>query len=799
MGVSLQYEPLYGVNSSERCISSILTIDGFSILLDCGWDSAFDTASIEALTQRASSINAVLLSYPDIPHLGALPYLVGRCGMAAPVISTLPIRRMGLMFMYDTYQSIVAQTPFETFNLDDVDAAFEIGGQEKRYHLIKYQQRYALDGLDGGAGIVVTPHPAGHMLGGTVWHITKGTESIVYAVDFNHRRERHLKPLSFSAFSRPSHLIVSASRALSNMNARNSDELVERLESVVSAGGNALLPIDSAGRVIELAVQLSDIWASSTILSKASLIVLSEFSGGTFRFARSMIEYMSDEVVKRFDVSRENLFDFKNKPLHLFRTRAELTALEQREKFPTPKVILASSSSLEYGFSRDLFVEWCTSPQNAVVLVDEPEPNTLYAKLFDHISHPGPFDLSLTVKAKVQLSGEELNKWRDSERAKKEAEKEEEERKLEEERKANEEENKTVDADGDANMGDAGDANGDANGENGINVEAEPQNSGSSVSMSDFDEKAEENLEKSLQEGSTFSWARNANEVVLSRTAVEEATWDAYGQVIDTTRFMIGEDPGEGAPERPARVQEPTWTPMGVETEEIPTKYVSEEVSLKVACRLMFVDFAGLTDGESLKRLVKQMEPRRVVIVKGRKEETEELRRFVVESVFSSGLLQGGGENGDPADPLQDVVCPAVRQVVDITTNTPVQDVVLRDALVGGLDWVDINNSAVAHMEAVLHKDEETGGYALDVGSDGKGHGTLFIGTIMLNRLREALGEAGMKTEFAGGVLCIENESTGTVVLVKKLGAQNIVIDGAFSEEYLRVREIVYRELIVPL
>lgn len=798
MGVSLHYEPLYGVNSSERCIASILTIDGFSILLDCGWDSAFDTAAIQALTDRASSINAVLLSHPDIPHLGALPYLVGRCGMAAPVVSTLPIRRMGLMFMYDTYQSIVAQRPFDTFNLDDVDAAFEIGGQEKRYHLIKYQQRFALDALDGGAGIVVTPHPAGHMLGGTVWNITKGTESIVYAVDFNHRRERHLKPLSFSAFSRPSHLIISASRALSSMNARNSHELIERLESVVSGGGNALLPIDSAGRVIELAVQLSDVWASSDTLSKASLIVLSEFSVGTFRFVRSMIEYMSDEVVKRFDVSRENLFDFKNKPLHLFRTRAELTALEQSEKFPTPKVILASSSSMEYGFSRDLFVEWCTSAQNAVVLVDEPEPNTLYAKLFDRISDPEPFDLELTVKAKVQLSGEELSKWRESEKARKQAEKEEEERKLEEERKVNEEENNAGDADGDAKMGDGDDPNGVSNGENGMNNEAVPQSPGSSVSMSDFDERAEETLEKSMEEGGTFSWARHQDQVVLSRTVVEEPTWDAYGQVIDTKRFMIGEDPGEGAPERHTRVQEPTWTPVGVETEEIPTKYVSDSVSLKVACRLMFVDFAGLTDGESLKRLVKQMEPRRVVIVKGKKEETEELQRFVVESVFSSGLLQGGGENGDPADPLQDVVCPAVRQVVDITTNTPVQDVVLRDTLVDGLDWVGINNSAVAHMDAVLHKDEESGGYALDVGT-GKGHGTLFIGTIMLNRLREALGKEGMSTEFAGGVLCIENTESGSVVLVKKMGPQNIVIDGAFSEEYLRVRDIVYRELIVPL
>ncbi len=123
MGVSVQYEPLYGVNSAGRALSSILTIDGFKILLDCGWTSSFDVSYISALAERAKTVDVVLLSYPDIPHLGALPYAVGRCGLAAPIISTLPVWRMGQMFMYDAYQSLIAKRQFDLFNLDDVDAA----------------------------------------------------------------------------------------------------------------------------------------------------------------------------------------------------------------------------------------------------------------------------------------------------------------------------------------------------------------------------------------------------------------------------------------------------------------------------------------------------------------------------------------------------------------------------------------------------------------------------------------------------------------------------------------------------
>ena len=42
-----------------------------------------------------------------------------------------------------------------------------------------------------GHGLTITPFPAGHMVGGTIWKIVKdGEEEIVYAIDFNHKKER---------------------------------------------------------------------------------------------------------------------------------------------------------------------------------------------------------------------------------------------------------------------------------------------------------------------------------------------------------------------------------------------------------------------------------------------------------------------------------------------------------------------------------------------------------------------------------------------------------------------------------
>jgi hypothetical protein len=52
---------------------------------------------------------------------------------------------------------------------------------------LKYNQSVSLRGK--GQGLSITPVPAGHMIGGTIWRIVKdGEEDIVYAVDYNHKK-----------------------------------------------------------------------------------------------------------------------------------------------------------------------------------------------------------------------------------------------------------------------------------------------------------------------------------------------------------------------------------------------------------------------------------------------------------------------------------------------------------------------------------------------------------------------------------------------------------------------------------
>ncbi len=132
----IKLEPLSGVQDAGP-LCYLLQVDDFRLLLDCGWDESLDLAYVDALRRKvvASQIDAVLLSYGDIPHTGALPYLVGKCGLSCPIYATVPVYKMGQMFLYDWFLSHHNVEDFSLFTLDDVDAAFE------KVQQLKYSQQ----------------------------------------------------------------------------------------------------------------------------------------------------------------------------------------------------------------------------------------------------------------------------------------------------------------------------------------------------------------------------------------------------------------------------------------------------------------------------------------------------------------------------------------------------------------------------------------------------------------------------------------------------------------------------------
>lgn len=90
------------------------------------------------------------------------------------------------MTLTDLYKSKNDQFMFGEYSLGDVNLAFE-----RKMVPLRYSQPYALSGRL--IGVTLTAYPAGHTIGGTVWKIKKDTDVIVYAVDYNHKKERYVR------------------------------------------------------------------------------------------------------------------------------------------------------------------------------------------------------------------------------------------------------------------------------------------------------------------------------------------------------------------------------------------------------------------------------------------------------------------------------------------------------------------------------------------------------------------------------------------------------------------------------
>ncbi|KAH1225898.1 Cleavage and polyadenylation specificity factor subunit 2 [Glycine max] len=350
MGTSVRVTPLCGVYN-ENPLSYLVSIDGFNFLVDCGWNDHFDPSHLQPLARVASTIDAVLLSHADTLHLGALPYAMKRLGLSSP-------------------------------------------------HFGK------------GEGIVIAPHVAGHLLGGTIWKITKDGEDVIYAVDFNHRKERHLNGTVLGSFVRPAVLITDAYNALNNQPYRrqNDKEFGDILKKTLRAGGNVLLPVDTVGRVLELILMLELYWADENL--NCPIYFLTYVASSTIDYVKSFLEWMSDTIAKSFE--KTHCYACTCWYVTLLINKTELDNAPDG-----PKVVLASMASLEAGFSHDIFVEWANDVKNLVLFTERGQFATL-ARMLQ--ADPPPKAVKVVVSKCVPLVGEELIAYEEEQnRIKKEA------------------------------------------------------------------------------------------------------------------------------------------------------------------------------------------------------------------------------------------------------------------------------------------------------------------------------------------------------------------------------------------
>ncbi len=782
----VRMRPISGGAGAETPHCYLLEVDEFTFLLDCGWDPLFSEDLTRELKKHIHRIDAVLLSYPDNLHLGALPHAVGKLGLSCPIYATVPVHKMGQMFLYDLYQARRNMEDFELFTLDEVDKTFDMITQ------LKYNQSVQLTGK--GAGLTITPISAGHMIGGAMWRIVKeGEEDIVYAVDYNHKRERHLNGADVEKISRPSLLITDALNATyTQVRRRGRDEqLMTTILQTLRGGGNVLVCVDTAGRVLELAHMVDQLWQNKDSgLLAYSLALLNNVSYNVVEFAKSQIEWMSEKLMRTFEGRRNNPFAFRHmKHCH---------SIAEVNKVPSPKVVLASMPDMECGFSRELFAQWAGNKKNSIILTSRSSDGTLTADL---IKNGGDRVIDIWTGKRVKLQGFELEEYKRREKERKNRE------------------------DGLMDDDEASSSSDEEMEASGGGTAAKPKSVKHDIIM-----KPSASSHPGAEPGGGRSQKRGFFKSTKSKFPMyphheEKIRWDDYGEIvkieewIDHTATIANDNNESGGADGGAAPSGANGTSNSlledsnnVESSEVPTKCVRQNASVHVKAQIQYIDFEGRSDGESVDKLIRQVKPRRVIIVRGSDEACEVMAKLAETVTADTGV----GSNAR-------VFLARTGEMVDATTESYIYQMRLPESLMAKisfqhakdnayLGWVDgrvtypeelkdINATEDEDKENV--EDMETGESqpkkskipTLEPLPEDEvvSHPPNFVNELKLSDFKMVLSKHNIASEFQGGVLFC---GSGTVAL-RRHDSGRVTIEGCVSNEYYQVRDLLYQQYAI--
>ncbi|KAK9421321.1 putative Cleavage and polyadenylation specificity factor subunit 2 [Seiridium unicorne] len=443
------FTPLQGAKSDSTAVQSILELDGgVKVLVDVGWDETFDPQKLKELEKQVPTLSLVLLTHATISHLGAFAHCCKHLPLFTriPVYATTPVISLGRTLLHELYASTpLAATTIPKSSLNEVSYSYnaqasttesnillqpptheEISKYFSLINSLKYLQPHQPLGSPFSPplnGLSITAYNSGSTLGGTIWHIQHGLESIVYAVDWNQGRENVYAGAAWlggaggggaeviESLRKPTALVCSSKGATKSSlpRAKRDEPLLETIEACVTNGGTVLIPVDSGARVLELAYLLEHAWRRHEAkedgkLHFAELYLAGRSIHSTMRYARSMLEWMDERIVQEFEEVADGIkntngatnganqekaggpLDFKF--LKLLDRKGQVNRVLSRTNGDSSvgKVILASDSSLEWGFSKDAFKTLIQDPKNLLVLTGLPSPpvdgSTMLSSIF---------------------------------------------------------------------------------------------------------------------------------------------------------------------------------------------------------------------------------------------------------------------------------------------------------------------------------------------------------------------------------------------------------------------------------
>ncbi|KAK6495052.1 hypothetical protein TWF481_003079 [Arthrobotrys musiformis] len=267
-------------------------------------------------------------------------------------------------------------------------------------------------------------------------------------------------------------------------------------------------------------------------------------------------------------------------------------------------------------------------------------------------------------------------------------------------------------------------------------------------------------------------------------------------------------------------------------------KLVINTTTVMLKNGLVFVDYEGISDGRSLRMLLPQLKPKKVVLVGGTVEETEVLGKEV-EAMMEKEREKLRGFNDDDREDEEErekeVFTPKVGEIVNVGGETEVWSLKLSDSLVKMLKWQSVGGLGVVHVIGRVVVDESTDIIKPEIKKDEdvnmetpdkeeedkkrqlildvlpptsstaniKSAKPIHVGDIKLPELRKVLLDAGHTAELTGegrllcdGVVSVVKEGVGRVTIEDVGGSGGLLSGrGKGRGRFWEVRKWVYEGL----
>lgn len=763
--------------------------------------------------RHVSTLSFILLTHATTSHLGAYVHCCKHFPLFTriPVYATVPVISLGRTLLQDLYASTpLASSIIPTEALNESAYSFpstfnggsqpsillpaptqeEIASYFGAINPLRYSQPHQPIPSSFSPplnGLTVTAYSAGHTLGGAIWHIQHGMESIVYAVDWNQAREHVLTGAAWlgtgtggsevlEQLRRPTAMICSSKNTglvkVARAPSKRDEALLGMIRDTVANGGSILIPCDSSARVLELSYMIEKAWntelahgAANSPLSSAKAYLASRTGGATMRYVRSMLEWMGEGIVKEFEAASGAAeaqeqkrsrgatgkeddsgprppFDFRHITL-LERKSSVMRMLSSRE----PRVILASDTSLEWGFSKEALNELASDEKNLVILTERVgtfrEDEGLGRYLWDVWNQNNHDDNSNTVIHVNDLTAKRHNAMM--------AALEGDEVPLYQQYLARQRQlHTTMGADGgtaletsadvvddrSSTTSESSEESEDGHGGKILNTTATLQHARNKMALTDAElgvnilirrknvhdyevqgKRGKERIfpfQQKRRKADDFGdlirpedFNRADEDDIVAGDALKGAGIKAENTVGQKRRWdenllNVLDGKSNGAQRRRRTDGENQGEADGVESDsegeddsekvEGPAKILMQLQTITIRCRISFVDFSGLHDRRTIQNIIPLVKPRKLILVGGEEAETNELAEIC------RSALSAGTETGSTVD----VFTPTIGTVIDASVDTNAWTVKLSRNMIRNLHWQNVRGMGVVAITGRL-------------------------------------------------------------------------------------------------